>query len=212
MPSSSAFSIDDLVRETLEQNNNNTSKTSAPPLPNFPPPPLPSKSPTGASPHPPMVPLFDAPRPESPVPESKQPLVRLGKTDAPPVPRPQTPILERRGAPPMVPLVEPERPESPVPMSKQPLVRLQKGGDAPLSPPVGAAPPLPPSKAPTGAPPMVSLVDEQRPESPVPTSKQHVMRVERGTNLPTTPVQKQKFVTVSDSHFEFEWMVKSCIL
>lgn len=159
-----------------------------------------------------MVPLFDAPRPESPVPESKQPLIRLGKTDsAPPVPRPQTPILERRGAPPMVPLVEPLRPESPVPMSKQPLVRLQKGGDAPLSPPVGAAPPLPPSKAPTGAPPMVSLIDEQRPESPAPTSKQPVMRVERGTNLPTTPVQKQKFVTVSDYDFKFEDVKKHSI-
>ncbi|GMR36149.1 hypothetical protein PMAYCL1PPCAC_06344, partial [Pristionchus mayeri] len=181
--SSTGFSIDDLVRETLENNNN---KHAPPPLPVSPPPPLPTKSS-----HPPMVPLFDAPRPESPVPESKQPLVRIGRVPDAPLasPRPQTPTLERRGFPPMVPLVEPERHESPVPVSKQPLVRLCKGDAVPLSPPVSTAPP-PPSKS----PPMIPLVQPEPAESPVAVSKQPVVRVERGTNLPTTPVQKQKFV------------------
>ncbi|GMT13323.1 hypothetical protein PFISCL1PPCAC_4620 [Pristionchus fissidentatus] len=191
VPSDSAFSMDDLVRETLEQNNNSAKAAPAPA-----PPPLPVKAPAPSGAHPPMVPLVDAPRPESPVPFSKQPLVRIGKSESVPAPRPSTPTAERRGLPPMVPLVEPERPESPVPVSKQPQVRLQKGSaaPAPLSPPASPAPPLPASRAPAGAPPMVPLVDEARPESPVPTSKQPVVRVERGTNLPTTPVQKQKFV------------------
>ncbi|GMS83884.1 hypothetical protein PENTCL1PPCAC_6059, partial [Pristionchus entomophagus] len=204
---SSGFSIDDLVRETLEHNNNNntitpSAKPAAPPLPVSPPPPLPSKTGAGTAPaHPPMVPLVEPARPESPVPESKQPLIRIGRgnSDASaPVPRPQTPTFDRKALPPMVPLVEPERPSSPVPVSKQPLVRLQKGGDAqtapPLSPPASPAPPLPHSRAPPTAPPMVPLVEPERPDSSVPSGKPPVIRVERGTNLPTAPVQKQKFV------------------